>query len=137
MAEQTVVATSEAPSALGPYSQGIVLPVGDKKLVFASGQIAIDPATGEFIDGAPEDQVRRVLENVRAILQAAGTDLDSVVKTTMFLTNLEDFGACNSAYAEYFADSPPARATVEVSKLPLGAVVEIDVIAYAAQDTAF
>jgi 2-iminobutanoate/2-iminopropanoate deaminase len=131
MAEQSIIATDKAPSALGPYSQGVVLSLGDKKLVFASGQIAIDPATGELIGGGPEDQVRRVLENVRAILQTAGTDLDRVVKTTMFLTNLDDFGACNSAYAEYFTDSPPARATVEVTKLPLGAVVEIDVIAYA------
>lgn len=131
MAEHSVIITDEAPSALGPYSQGIVLPVGDEKLVFTSGQIAIDPSTGEFIGGAPADQVRRVLENVRGILRAAGSDLNRVVKTTMFLTNLEDFAACNAVYAEFFADSPPARATVEICNLPLGAAVEIDVIAYA------
>ena len=131
MADHDVIRTDGAPSALGPYSQGIILPVGDRKLVFSSGQIAIDPATGEFLAGAPEDQVRRVLENVGAILRAAGTDLDRVVKTTMFLTSMEDFAACNAAYAEYFTESPPARATVEVSKRPLGAVVEIDVVAYA------
>jgi len=131
MADHNVISTDGAPSALGPYSQGIVLPLGDRKLVFSSGQIAIDPATGEFMGGAPEDQVRLLLENVRAILQAAGTDLDRAVKTTMFLTNMDDFAACNAAYAEYFTEAPPARATVEVTKLPLGAVVEIDVIAYA------
>ena len=131
MADHNVIRTDGAPSALGPYSQGIVLPLGDRKLVFSSGQIAIDPATGEFMGGAPEDQVRLLLENVRAILQAAGTDLDRAVKTTMFLTNMDDFAACNAAYAEYFTEAPPARATVEVTKLPLGAVVEIDVIAYA------
>jgi len=130
MADHNVISTDGAPSALGPYSQGIVLPIGDRKLVFSSGQIAIDPTTGELIGGPPEEQVRRVLENVRAVLQAAGTDLDKVVKTTMFLTDMDDFAACNAAYAEYFTDSPPARATVEVTKLPLGAVVEIDVIAY-------
>jgi 2-iminobutanoate/2-iminopropanoate deaminase len=131
MADHCVIATDKAPSALGPYSQGIVLPVGDRKLVFASGQVAIDPATGELIGGTPEDQVRRVLENVRAVLQAAGTDLDKVVKTTLFLANMDDFSACNAAYAEYFTESPPARATAEVTKLPLGGDVEIEVIAYA------
>ena len=131
MADHSVISTDGAPSALGPYSQGIVLPVGDRKLVFVSGQIAIDPATGELIGGDPADQVRRVLENVRAVLRAAGTDLDKVVKTTMFLVDMGDFASCNAAYAEYFTDAPPARATVEVSKLPLGSAVEIDIVAYA------
>jgi 2-iminobutanoate/2-iminopropanoate deaminase len=130
MADHSVISTDGAPSALGPYSQGIVLPVGDRKLVFVSGQIAIDPAKGELIDGAPAEQVRRVLENVRAVLQAAGSDLAKVVKTTMFLVDMDDFASCNAAYAEYFTESPPARATVEVSKLPLGSAVEMDVIAY-------
>ena len=130
MADHSVISTDGAPTALGPYSQGIVLPVGDRKLVFTCGQIAIDPAKGELIDGAPADQVRRVLENVRAVLQAAGSDMDHVVKTTMFLVDLDDFAECNAAYAEYFVESPPARATVEVSKLPLGAAVEIEVVAY-------
>lgn len=130
MAEHSVISTDGAPTALGPYSQGIVLPVGDRKLVFVCGQIAIDPAKGELIGGGPADQVRRALENVRAVLQAAGSDLDKVVKTTMFLVNLGDFAECNAAYAEYFTDSPPARATVEVSNLPLGAAIEIEVVAY-------
>ena len=130
MADHTVISTEGAPTALGPYSQGIVLPGSDRKLVFVCGQIAIDPAKGELISGGPADQVRRVLDNVRAVLQAAGSDLDKVVKTTMYLVDLDDFAECNAAYAEYFTESPPARATVEVSKLPLGGAVEIEAIAY-------
>ena len=130
MPDHSIIRTDGAPSALGPYSQGIVLPVGDRKLVFTAGQVAIDPATGELISGTPADQVRRVMENLRAILRAAGADLDSVVKTTMYLADMNDFPECNAAYAEYFIESPPARATAAVSTLPLGGAVEIDVVAY-------
>ncbi len=117
--------TDAAPQAIGPYSQGIL--VGDT--LYLSGQIAIDPSTTRIESNDPADQTRRVIENLRSVLEAAGMKLENVVKTTVYLANLEDFGAVNEVYSEYFGDYPPARATVEVSKLPLGARVEIEAIA--------
>jgi 2-iminobutanoate/2-iminopropanoate deaminase len=119
------IATDGAPKAIGPYSQGIRA----GNLVFVSGQIPLDPATGTLAQGGIACQTRRVLDNVRAILDAAGLSFDDVVRSTVYLTNLEDFAAMNEAYACYFTSPPPARSTVQVSRLPKGAHIEIDVIA--------
>ncbi len=120
-----VVRTGGAPAAVGPYAQGRV----SGGFVFVSGQIPLDPATGTMVAGGIEEQTRRVLDNVRAILEAAGSGLDRVVRTTVYLADLGQFDAMNRTYAEVFGASLPARATVEVSRLPKGAAVEIDAIA--------
>ena len=119
------VATTSGPSAIGPYSQAIV--AGD--LVFVSGQIPIDPARGALVDGGVESQTRRVMQNLSAILEAAGSSLDKVVKTTVYLANLDDFEVMNRTYATFFTGDPPARATVQAARLPKGASLEIDAIA--------
>ena len=119
------VSTTEAPAAIGPYSQAIIT----SNLVFASGQIALDPSSGQLVEGDVRAQTRRALENVAAVLQAAGTSLAQVVKTTVFLTTMDNFAAMNEVYAEYFSGEPPARSTVAVAQLPRGAAVEIEVIA--------
>jgi 2-iminobutanoate/2-iminopropanoate deaminase len=121
-----VVHTDSAPAAVGPYSQAIVM--GD--MVFCSGQIAIDPAVGKLIEGDVQAQTRQVLTNLRAVLQAAGSDLSHVVKTTVFLSDMGHFKAMNEIYAEFFGDAPPGRSTVAVAGLPLGALVEIEAIAF-------
>lgn len=121
----SVVKTSEAPSAIGPYSQAIKA----GKLLFASGQIAIDPKSGVLVSGSIEDHTRQALENVKAVLAAAGCQLDAVVKATVFIKNMDDFSKINAVYAEYFPVNPPARSCVEVAKLPKDAQVEIEVIA--------
>jgi 2-iminobutanoate/2-iminopropanoate deaminase len=123
--KREVIATKKAPAAVGPYSQAIR--VGD--FVFTAGQLALDPATGKLVEGAIEEQTRQVLTNIAAVLEAAGSSLDKVVKTTVFLEDMGDFRAMNEVYGEFFADEPPARSTVEVAFLPLGAQVEIDAIA--------
>jgi 2-iminobutanoate/2-iminopropanoate deaminase len=124
--ERRVVATPQAPRAIGPYSQAIVA----GNMVFCSGQIALDPATGELAGASDvRIQARRVLDNLRAVLEAAGSSLDRVVRTTIYLIDLADFGAVNEIYAGYFGGAPPARATVQVAGLPKGAMVEIDAIA--------
>ena len=125
MHDKVVISTKNAPQAIGPYSQGIRA----GPLVFVSGQIPIDPATGDVIKGDIRTQTRRVLENLRGVLEAAGTSLKGVVKTTIFLANMEDYGAVNEVYAEFFKDSRPARATVEASRLPKDVGVEIEAIA--------
>ncbi len=125
MTDRSIVRTTEAPAAIGPYSQAVV--VGD--LVFCSGQIPLDPATGQMIEGDVQAQTHRVLQNLRAVLEAAGSSLSQVVKTTVFLQNMNDFAAMNAVYSEYFGDQPPARSTVEVARLPRGALVEIECIA--------
>ncbi len=122
-----VVSTKDAPQAIGPYSQAIK--AGD--LVFLSGQIAIDPATSNIIDGNISAQTERVLKNISAILAAAGTSLDRVVKTTVFLKNMSEFAAMNEVYGKFWKSAPPARSTVEVARLPKDVLVEIDVIALA------
>lgn len=119
------ISTPSAPAAIGPYSQAIAAGT----LVFASGQIALDPATGQLSDGDVRVQTRRALDNVRAVLAAAGSSLEQVVKTTVFLTRMADFAAMNEVYAEYFMGTPPARSTVAVAELPRGAQVEVEVIA--------
>jgi len=121
------VTTDGAPKAIGPYSQAVVA----GGFVFCSGQIPLDPATGEMVAGDVEAQTRRVLENLRAVLEAAGSGLDRVVKTTVFLADMGDFPAMNQVYAGFFGDVPPARAAVEVAALPKGARVEIEAVALA------
>jgi 2-iminobutanoate/2-iminopropanoate deaminase len=119
------VATSQAPAAIGPYSQAIKA----NGFVFASGQIPIDPATNQLIQGDIAAQTERVLTNIREILAAAGSSLDRVVKTTVFLKNMSEFAAMNEVYARFFPHTPPARSTVEVARLPKDVLVEIDVVA--------
>ena len=119
------VSTEAAPSAIGPYSQAIRA----GSLLFVSGQVPIDPATGAIVDGDIAAQTRRVLQNVGAILEAAGVSFDHVVRTTVFLTDMNDFAAMNEVYATCFTSPAPARATVQVSRLPKDARIEIDVIA--------
>jgi 2-iminobutanoate/2-iminopropanoate deaminase len=127
MTQLTAVATKEAPAAIGPYSQAIR--AGD--LIFCSGQIPIDPATGNFVEGGIEEQTRRCLENLQNVLVEAGSGLERAVRMTVFLKSMEDFPRVNEVYATFFSDVPPARATVEVSRLPRDAMVEIDCIASA------
>ncbi len=122
---KTIVQTATAPKAIGPYSQATV----SQGLVFVSGQIPLHPVTGALLNGSIEEQTRRVLLNLKAVLEAAGSSLDLVVKTTVFLKDMADFPAMNEVYAEFFGSSLPARATVEVSRLPKDVSVEIDAIA--------
>ncbi len=122
-----IVQTEHAPQAIGPYSQA----VKSNGLVFASGQIPLDPATGEFVAGGIEEQTEQVLKNLSAVLEAAGSSLESVLKTTVFLADMQEFAAMNRVYATFFGDKPPARATVEASRLPKDARVEIEAIAFA------
>ena len=119
------VATDRAPKAIGPYSQAIVA----GEWIFAAGQIPINPETGEIVAGPVERQTEQVLKNLQAVLKAAGSDLDHVVKTTVFLDSMDDFPAFNEVYASFFREPYPARATVEVSKLPKGVLVEIEAVA--------
>jgi len=120
-----MIYTDKAPKAIGPYSQAIKY----ENFVFISGQIAIDPDTQEFIGGDIETQTKRVMENIKAILEEAGLNFNHVIKTTIYLKNLSDFDKVNKIYGEYFTEHKPARATVEVSNLPKGALIEIEVIA--------
>lgn len=125
---KTAIATSSAPNAIGPYSQGIR--VGN--LVFTAGQIALDPATGQVVAPGIAEQTTRVMENLKAILEAAGSSLAQVVKATVFLKDFNDFAAMNAVYGAYLAPegvAPPARTTVEVSRLPKDVLVEIDLVA--------
>lgn len=122
-----IVATEKAPRAIGPYSQAVI----SQGLVFVSGQIPLDPATGQMTEGDIAAQTERVLENLRAILEACGSSLERVVKTTVYLADLDDFPRMNEVYARYFPSAPPARATVEASRLPRGARVEIEAVAEA------
>jgi 2-iminobutanoate/2-iminopropanoate deaminase len=120
------ISTDAAPAAIGPYSQAIH--AGD--FLFISGQLGIDPATKKLVDGGAEAQARQALENMAAICEAAGISMGAVVKTTVLLQSMDDFAALNGIYAGFFGEAPPARATYEVAKLPLGARVEIEAIAY-------
>lgn len=119
------VATDHAPKAIGPYSQAVKA----GNLVFVSGQIPIDPATGEFVPGDVRAQTDRVMRNLAAILEAAGTSLDAVVRCTVYLADMDDFAAMNEVYGSYFTQPAPARATIQAARLPKDARVEIDVIA--------
>jgi 2-iminobutanoate/2-iminopropanoate deaminase len=120
------VYTDKAPRPVGPYSQGIVA----GNFLFISGQIPIDPRTGKLVEGSFEDKVKRVLENLKAIVEAAGGTLDNIVKVTVYMKDIKKFQEFNKIYSEYFKGRPPARVVVEVSNLPLGADVEIEAIAY-------
>jgi 2-iminobutanoate/2-iminopropanoate deaminase len=124
--EKRVIATKDAPAAIGPYSQAIATPGG---MIFTAGQIALDPATGTIVAGGIQEQTARVLENISVILRAAGTDCTHVVKTMVFLADMNEFGAMNEVYARYFPNNPPARSTVQVSRLPRDVRVEIEAIA--------
>ena len=123
------VKTDAAPGALGPYSQAIVA----AGMVYCAGQIPLDPATGAIVSGGIAAQTEQVLKNLRAVLKAAGSDLDRAVKTTVFIKNMNDFAAMNEVYRrpEYFGSAPPARSTVEVARLPRDVLVEIEVVALA------
>jgi 2-iminobutanoate/2-iminopropanoate deaminase len=128
MSEKKAVSTKSAPAAIGPYSQAVR--IGD--FLYTSGQVGLDPATGALVEGGIETQTTRVLENLKAVLEAAGTDFVHVVKTTVFLKNMGDFAAMNAIYGKYFAPEgvvAPARSTVEVARLPKDALVEIEAIA--------
>jgi len=122
-----VIATEQAPKAIGPYSQAIRA----QGLIFTSGQIALDPATAQIVAGDVSAQTDRVLKNLAAILQASGSSLEKVLRCTVFLKNMGDFAAMNEVYGRHFKQSPPARSTVEVARLPKDVLVEIDVIALA------
>ncbi len=123
--ERKIIRTGRAPEPIGPYSQAIEA----QGFIFTSGQIAIDPQTGSLIQGSVAEQAHLVFKNLQAVLQEAGSSLDSVVKTTIFLKNMDDFAAVNDVYASYFGKGLPARSTVEVSRLPKDVLVEVDCIA--------
>ncbi len=125
-----IVSTSDAPAAIGPYSQAI----RSGSMLFCAGQIPLDPKTGQIVSDDISEQAKRVLENISAILRAEHLNFDHVVKTTIFLTSMDDFQAVNEIYATYFRENPPARSTVAVSALPKGAKVEIEVIAMASDN---
>ncbi len=120
-----IVRTEAAPAAIGPYSQAVVA----NGFVYTAGQVALDPRTGQLVPGDIRIQTKRVMENLKAVLEAAGSSMDKVVKTTVFLRDLNDFGTMNEIYGEYFKENPPVRSTVQVAKLPREAVVEIDAVA--------
>ena len=121
-----IIKTESAPKAIGPYSQA----VRAGEFLFASGQIPTDPSTGEFVVGGIREETEQVLKNIRALLESAGTDLNHVVKTTVFLADMDDFAAMNEVYGRFFSENPPARSTVQAARLPRDARVEIEVVAY-------
>ena len=123
--KKEIIRTDQAPKAIGPYSAGIKT----DQLVFTAGQLGIIPESGNIIDGGVENETRQSLTNIQHILEAAGTNLGMVVKTTVFLRDMNDFNRMNSVYAEFFKQNPPARSTVQVAALPKGAAVEIEAIA--------
>ncbi len=122
---KVIISTENAPAAIGPYSQAVRI----GNLVFTSGQIPIDPQTGQIVAEDIKSQTRRVLDNVAAVLEAAGTSLENVIKATVFIKNMNDFAEINAVYGEYFPVQPPARSTVEVARLPKDVGVEIEVVA--------
>ena len=124
--QKRAVSTDKAPAAIGPYSQGIVC----GSVLFVSGQLPIDPASGELVSGSIQEKTRRVIENVRAIADAAGADLQDVLKTTVFLKDMKDFGAVNTVYEEFFPTTPPARDAIQVAALPKDADIEIEAIVH-------
>jgi 2-iminobutanoate/2-iminopropanoate deaminase len=124
-----IIRTKDAPAPVGPYSQAVVL----DGWIWTSGQVALDPASGVMIGSDVSEQADRVLKNIKAVLQSAGSSLDRVVRVTVYLKSMEDFSAVNKVYLRYFPDEFPARSSVEVSRLPLGALVEIDAVARVAR----
>lgn len=123
---KVAVSTKKAPAAIGPYSQAVRL----GNLVFTSGQIPADPASGEIVPGGVEAQARQVLKNLGEVLSASGVSLDNVLKTTLFIKNMDDFTLINKVYAEFFSSQPPARSCVEVARLPKDVLIEIEAVAY-------
>jgi len=123
--KKEAISTNNAPAAIGPYAQGIMM----ENLVFTSGQLPLDPATGKLVEGGIKEATTQVIKNLEAVLAAGGSSLDKVVKATVYLKDLGDFASMNEVYAEYFGGNPPARTCFEVCKLPLDAVVEIEAIA--------
>ncbi len=123
--KKNIVHTDKAPKAIGPYSQA----VRTDSMIYTAGQLGLDPATGEFVPGSVEEQTRQSLTNLKNILEAAGSSMENVVKTTVFLKDMNDFPKMNAVYAEFFGQNPPARSTVAVAGLPKGGLVEIEVVA--------
>ncbi|MFQ5713084.1 MAG: RidA family protein [Candidatus Scalinduaceae bacterium] len=124
--QKIVISTNNSPKAIGPYSQAIQF----NDLVFVSGQIPIDPGSGELVKGNIKEQTKQILENLKNILEASGSSLQNVLRTTIFLSNMDDYSMINETYVQYFESSPPARSTVQVSRLPRDVHIEIDAIAY-------
>ena len=124
---KNIISTDKAPAAIGPYSQGVSAQL--RSITITSGQLPIDPATGAFAEGGIAGQTRQSLENVKAVLAAGGFTMEDVIKTTVFLKDMNDFAAMNEVYATYFATKPPSRSAVEVARLPKDALVEIEAIA--------
>mgnify|MGYP003412185445 FL=1 len=124
--QKKIISTKNSPGAIGPYSQAVSF----NNLIFVSGQIPIDPVSGEVVKGGIYEQTRQVLENVKGILEAGGTLMQNVLRTTIFLTNMDDYSAVNEAYAQYFPENPPARSTIQVNRLPKDVNIEIDAIAF-------
>ena len=125
--KKKVIQTEKAPKAIGPYSQAI----RTDAFIFTAGQIGIDPTTGELITGAVEEQTRQALSNLRNVIEAAGSNMDNVVKTTVFLKDMADFPKMNAIYAEFFGENPPARSTIAVAALPKGGLVEVEAVVLA------
>ncbi len=123
--ERQIISTSNAPAAVGPYSQAVRV----DNFVFTAGQIGLSPETGKIVEGGTEAQTRQVMQNLASVLEAAGTGLANVIKTTIFVTDLGEFAAINQVYGSFFSNQPPARSTVQVAALPLGAKVEIEAVA--------
>lgn len=121
-----IIVTDAAPAAIGPYSQAIQ--AGD--FLYASGQIPLDPKTGQMVTGGIEEQIRRALDNTKAVVEGAGFTMQQIVKTTVFITTMDNFAAVNGVYAEFFKETPPARSCVAVKELPKGALVEVEVVAW-------
>ena len=125
---KTIIHTENAPRAVGPYSQAVK--VEGESLIFVSGQIALDPKSGDRVPGGIVQETKQVIENLKAILETAGSGLDKILKTTVFLHSMDDFGVMNEVYNRYFSKDPPARSTIEVSRLPKGVKVEIEAVAF-------
>lgn len=127
--EKKAISTEKAPRAIGPYSQAVQA----GRFLFLSGQIPLDPSTGEMVEGGFQVQTQRVMDNLKGVLESQGLGMESIVKTTIFLTDMGNFSKANEIYGSYFSEEPPARSTVEVSSLPRGAAIEIEAIALAPQ----
>jgi 2-iminobutanoate/2-iminopropanoate deaminase len=127
--DKRIVRTSQAPAAIGPYSQAVTVQVGGQRMIFTSGQIALDPVSGAIVEGEVEAQTRQVIANLAAVLAAAGAGFEHVVKTTIFLASMDDFAKVNEIYGAAFPVDPPARSTVQAARLPRDAKVEIEVVA--------
>jgi len=124
--QKKIISTKNSPGAIGPYSQATSF----DNLIFVSGQIPIDPVSGEVVTGSIYEQTRQVLENVKGILEAGGILMQNILRTTIFLTNMDDYSSVNEAYAQYFSENPPARSTIQVNRLPKDVNIEIDAIAF-------